>query len=397
MINYSKSVFRIFTELFTVNFLKPWEKKVRFATGTGFCIQLDGQKYYLTCHHVVEDAISIKIDDIPEKCLYFSRFMDLALLSCNNAAAEPLEIGHCTTGSPIRVIGFPLNLRGLTVTAGVISKLTKIEWFYGKILAFHIDAEIMGGNSGGPALNSDGLVCGTVFGTRSSHLDKVKFITPYFMIHHFLKLFKSGQPMHYRTPKFNWQTVDEYMPYDETVIVNGKDRASDIEGITILRDGQISIKDFLNYLGLTPIGNEFISFHYLIPFLDKNTVKIGQREYPLITFDMEPADEPEYTVFGDFIFVPFSKAAAFQLIQSGTRNTIVKPVPTGPKGQYFTYIAHSKLSKYRGRLLNIFWPDFQKKIKSFKETLKIPFLGDSWTLYLNWADRKKTTMDHLLN
>jgi hypothetical protein len=393
MEKFQNSIFRVFVDLFDVDYLKPWIKKVGSGAGSCCVVEIDKKKYYLTCHHVVDRAHKIKVADIEEKVLYSSMFMDLALLSCNNKNAEAIPIGSATSGAAIRVIGFPFDLRGMAQTRGVITRLTKIRWFWGKTLSFQIDAEMMGGNSGGPILNEKNEVCGITFGHIAWRHSVLKFAVPYFIIIHFCNMWKSGQPMHYKVPTFNWQITDEYMPRKEPVVVNRQHNVDSIENITILRDGQITIGDFLKYLGLPPSGSELISFHYLIPFVTGDTVKLGKKKWPLRKLYLDMKEEPEYLLYGDFIFVPLSTASSIQLVRNGNQNwnhnNIFSPqVPRGPKGQYLVYISHCRLSKYRGKILKIYWEDLKKMLVKLEKPVEIPIFNDTWTLWIHPSDQK---------
>lgn len=369
---YTKSVFRVFSTIIVQNNLMPWLKQGGNATGTCFVIEINKKKYYITNYHVVERAKLIEINNKKETLLYYSYPLDIAIISCSHDDCKPLQIGQAGTGDKIKVLGFPLEPRSLNSSNGIITRFIKKKWMNtGKILAFQIDAHSNPGNSGGPVINELGDVCGVLFGAYLSHMTDI-YIIPYFSLDYVIKLFKNGESMHYMSPKFHWQNVDKYMDYEGKVLINNKILVSNIEGIPIGDEGQISIGDFLKRLGYNARGIETISFQYLIPYLNKKSVIFDKYELPLNSYSYETSDKIDYILYGDFVFVPLTFATCFHY------NVWPFPINEGP----YVYIAYSILKKYRKKVLNITWGKFLKLLENIKKTTKIPLYADSWVLHL---------------
>lgn len=132
--------------------------------GSGFFVSTSG--HIVTNAHVVEGCDSITaIDHGPAELLVHDERVDLALLRVEGYAgaaaafrADPPELG-----SDILLFGFPLAdlLDGLSLTTGVVSSLSGL---HGDRHTFLFTAPLQQGNSGGPLLDSHGLVVGVAEG-----------------------------------------------------------------------------------------------------------------------------------------------------------------------------------------------------------------------------------------
>ena len=141
------------------------------SAGSGVIISDDG--YILTCHHVVEDATSVKItlrnNNTYDAVLVGSdEVSDLAVLKIN--AEETLTYavqGHSAdliAGEQVVAIGNPLGTLGGSVTVGYISATEReIKISDGsKMTLLQTDAAINSGNSGGGLFNLAGELIGIV-------------------------------------------------------------------------------------------------------------------------------------------------------------------------------------------------------------------------------------------
>lgn len=132
------------------------------ATGSGFFVSPEG--HALTNAHVVDDCRSLKFDGKSATLSAISSNFDLALLkvsSPENTSVAAFSPYPAKLNEDITVVGFPLSnyLGGLNVTRGSVSSLKGMA---GDEVTLQISAPVQPGNSGGPALSSQGYVVGVV-------------------------------------------------------------------------------------------------------------------------------------------------------------------------------------------------------------------------------------------
>jgi S1-C subfamily serine protease len=136
-------------------------------SGTGFCVNAEG--YFVTNHHVIENALEIRArsptEDYPLRHVFSDPSNDLALLkgteSCSRVAVFRSG-AQAQPGESVVVIGYPLNgLLGSSpqVTTGNVSSLIGIG---DDTRGLQFTAPVQRGNSGGPLLDADGAVVGVV-------------------------------------------------------------------------------------------------------------------------------------------------------------------------------------------------------------------------------------------
>ena len=141
------------------------------SAGSGVIISDDG--YILTCHHVVEDATSVKVtlrnNNTYDAILVGSdEASDLAVLKINTEETLTFAVqGHSAdliAGEQVVAIGNPLGTLGGTVTVGYISATEReITISDGsKMTLLQTDAAINSGNSGGGLFNLAGELIGIV-------------------------------------------------------------------------------------------------------------------------------------------------------------------------------------------------------------------------------------------
>lgn len=163
------------TEVIRQNIFGMQQGQLVQGVGTGFIVHEDG--YILTNSHVVDDGsaktITVQLTDGREMTgdvLWSDATLDLAMVKINATNLVAAELGdsdEVNIGAYAVAIGNPLGLIfDRSVTQGVISGLnrtitvgngTKSTTMEGLI---QTDASINSGNSGGPLLNSAGLVIG---------------------------------------------------------------------------------------------------------------------------------------------------------------------------------------------------------------------------------------------
>ncbi len=155
------------------------------TSGSGFVVEIKGEKYLLSNYHVVQPALqhmSTNLSEgaaiqvafpnglgaIPAKVLGVNPSLDLALLVLENQAdfpqVEPLSIANSNqvrVGQKAIAIGNAFGLAS-TVTAGIVSATERSlptvrdTW----VPMIQSDTAINPGNSGGPLLNSQGELIG---------------------------------------------------------------------------------------------------------------------------------------------------------------------------------------------------------------------------------------------
>lgn len=396
------SIFKIFTQNKVYNYNHPWESSIQRYTGTGFCVIIEKKKYIMTNYHVIENAVGLHIENQKCEVVFGDKMLDLAILTCPLKFAEPLDFGEAQSGNQIFVQGFPLRHRGLNITDGVIQKLTKLKFGLTKHLCFEVSAPIYGGNSGGPAFFNN-KVFGVAYARNGNY--NVFYVIPYFLVDFFIKMFVDK--ITFKFAKFDWQIAD----LDAGFILNRKFLISHIEGIKIHEDGQITIGDFLKYLGFKSRGTEKITFKYLIPLLQKKKVtftidktpnktlklisssfsfssflpngkkerekedgkkereeeKCGEEKGDSISFPLEDLkivfNNPIWINFGGWIFVPITRAY-------NSYEEVNYPLGYVKITEMIENDLNVKYAKYNGELLDVKWNDFFETIKKLKEAFE---------------------------
>ena len=143
------------------------------SAGSGVIISADG--YILTCHHVVDGAVSVTVTlntggQYEASLVGSDERSDLAVLRIEPRADEPLTYAEqgCSAdlvkGERVVAIGNPLGTLGGTVSDGIISYTEReISMSDGTVMTLlQTNAAINSGNSGGGLFNLDGKLVGIV-------------------------------------------------------------------------------------------------------------------------------------------------------------------------------------------------------------------------------------------
>ena len=153
----------------------PGSSQTATASGSGVIVTTDG--YIVTCHHVVENATSVKVILNDEKeydaaVIGTDERNDLAVIKIDATGLVPATLGDSdmlTVGEDIVAIGNPLGeLRG-TATGGMVSALGRqvtVESSDMKLIQH--DAAVSPGSSGGGLFNASGSLIGIVNAKASS-------------------------------------------------------------------------------------------------------------------------------------------------------------------------------------------------------------------------------------
>jgi len=138
----------------------------RFGSGSGSGVIISQEGYIVTNNHVVEGARQLDVifsDGRQAEARLIGTFAltDLAVIQVDEPVPAVAELGDSDVlvpGARVITIGSPLGRFQNTVTTGIVSALNRqVGELTGLI---QTDAPINSGNSGGPLINSAGLVVG---------------------------------------------------------------------------------------------------------------------------------------------------------------------------------------------------------------------------------------------
>ena len=168
-------------------------KSDRSGTGTGIIMTSDG--YIATNHHVIDDAVSVRVTfydgSVMEAEIIGSSAMDdLAVIKVNTTGLRAATFAYsenCYVGQTVYAIGTPASPEfGWTTTKGIISYLDREVKIYNdddgtlekKLRLVQTDAMVNPGNSGGPLVNAKGEVVGVVSMKLSDGYEGIGFAIP---------------------------------------------------------------------------------------------------------------------------------------------------------------------------------------------------------------------------
>lgn len=177
--------------------------QIRTPTGTGTGFAIDPHGIILTNLHVVEDSTKCELhfDDgrqTPARVVYRSDRADLAIV----VAATPTPHFIClsgargdraTVGDRAVALGYPLG-EGFSVTEGILSAVSVRISESGEYSRHHwvrTSAQINGGNSGGPIIDSSGrLVAMATCGRNGPEIQGMNYGLPHDIICEELREFR---------------------------------------------------------------------------------------------------------------------------------------------------------------------------------------------------------------
>jgi S1-C subfamily serine protease len=162
--------------------------------GSGFVYSSQG--YIITNHHVVEEQTEIKATFMDgtvtsAQLIGSDVYSDLAVIKVEALPEEAhnLVLGNSSSlmvGEPVYAIGNPFGLSS-SMTAGIVSQVGRVlrlgdlgvpppRGNYSIVDVIQFDAAVNPGNSGGPLLNSWGLVVGVTFAIETAENEVRGFI-----------------------------------------------------------------------------------------------------------------------------------------------------------------------------------------------------------------------------
>ena len=150
--------------------------------GSGFVIR---HGYVATNYHVIKDSSHISLRPVNSKrelpidrIIHTEGRYDLAIIQCSRLKALPLSLGNSNKvqiGETVYVTGNPQGYAG-TFSTGVVSAIRNNP-FKANDDVIQITAPISAGSSGGPVMNSKGLVIG-VIRSQSRTGQNINFAAP---------------------------------------------------------------------------------------------------------------------------------------------------------------------------------------------------------------------------
>jgi len=214
-----KSVVKVFCTDVRPNFALPWQMEQQESSfSSGFVIP--GQRILTNAHGVAWHSVvrvrkhgdsrkfAATVEHVAHEC-------DLALLKVEDpqfwAGLEPLELGDLPDlQDKIMVVGYPHGGDRISITQGIVSRVEMGSYSHSGeyLLMIQIDAAINSGNSGGPALDEDGLVVGVAF-QALDEAENIGYIIPVPIIEHFLNDIElHGKYTGFCRLGVSWQTTE---------------------------------------------------------------------------------------------------------------------------------------------------------------------------------------------
>lgn len=381
-----KSIVQIFADHNYPSYAQPWSFLDHQKSGsTGFCVELPGfitdrwrsgdnsNKYIITNAHCVHGSSYIKIRKRGESTLYRFRMesiiyeCDLAILSMDTSYylsskqkqdlktlinefwdnVLPLELGGLPAKmDTVYVYGYPLGGHNISVTSGSINRIQTIKYYeivYG--IAIQIDAPINFGNSGGPVVDSSGLVIGIAFsGEDDRFTQNMGYIIPVALIKFFLKSVVASKKFRgLCSLEIGYQNLDnavirEYLQAGDKpgILINSvgefgcsaghlqrMDIITHIDDKPVANDGAMTLSDVLREVQSNPSdleSGEIVPFGtYISLKLPGDSVKlkvirnatevsvsIKLKPKPFLVPILEYQISPSYFVITGFVFIPLS-------------------------------------------------------------------------------------------
>ena len=127
-----------------------------FVIGSSFLIT--SQNHYMTANHVIQSCDNISVLIEAEKheieVVFFDEVLDISVFKVNRPQTKDFlkfEFEQPQLGESVTAVGFPMGVFDITVTSGVVSRLSVEEIGKGWL---QFDAAVHPGNSGGPLINT---------------------------------------------------------------------------------------------------------------------------------------------------------------------------------------------------------------------------------------------------
>ena len=197
------AVFKIHVSSSEPNFTDPWKRQAPSgSSGTGFYI---GDGLIMTNAHVIANATFVTVlrdgasKPVTARVKFVGHDCDLAILEVDDKSifkdSTPMTFGALPRlRSPVSVIGFPMGGEQVSVTEGVVSRISYRHYVHSgnsNHILVQVDSAINPGNSGGPVVQGSRVV-GVAFQTYTS-AQNTGYIIPTPVIQRFLKDIEDGK------------------------------------------------------------------------------------------------------------------------------------------------------------------------------------------------------------
>lgn len=342
-----RSVLKVFVVQTLPNYAQPWQMRPqRSSAGSAFILDME-RKEIMTNAHVVANCTTVYVrkPGNPKKwqaeVLCVGLVCDLALVTVKDEAFwDPSFMPLTFSDVPdlqdsILVAGYPTGGDSLSITKGIVSRITMARYAYAsnKLLGIQIDAAINPGNSGGPAFSNleKGQIGGVAF-SKLSHADNIGFVIPSCIVQHFLDEYRRhGTYRGVCSVAFRWQDMEnEHLRkhYKMTDGASGSlvfkvdplskahnvlqtdDVILEVDGVDVADDATIEFRK-----------EERVEFSHIIrskhigDILRLTILRDGEKlevSYPLMTgTPLVPTLHgvdclPEYFIIGGVVFIPLS-------------------------------------------------------------------------------------------
>ncbi|GMH41469.1 hypothetical protein BSKO_09379 [Bryopsis sp. KO-2023] len=346
-----RSVLKVYVVRTEPNYAQPWQMRPqRSATGSAFVVDTE-LRHIITNAHVVSNATSVHVrrPGNPKKwkatVLCEAKSSDLALLTVEDGASDghfweeeirPLKfVDVPDLQHPIFVAGYPLGGDSLSITKGIVSRITMTRYAVAsnKLLGIQIDAAINPGNSGGPAFANleQGKVAGVAF-SKITHADNVGYIIPWLIVEHFLEEYKKhGTVRGSCSSGFRFQDMENNhlrvflkVPEGGSGCVVYKvdplssaagalklmDVVMEVDGVPIADDGTVQFRDDERVEFSHIVRCKHIGEHLRLKVLREGEImevsyELGQLK-PLVPVLHGMDCTPSYFIVGGLVFVPLS-------------------------------------------------------------------------------------------
>lgn len=199
------------------DFLRPWQMGGESAARCSGIIMDVKRRLIITNSHCVasSEVVFLQREDFPEPIVAtvveIARDMDLAVLTTEDAgfwanlAIRPvIDLDDARLpylSSRVRVVGYPMGGKSITITEGIVSRLDGQIYPNGllpsargtpdNLVIVQVDAAINHGNSGGPVFDQDGRLLGLAFAALAS-ASNVGYVIPSVLVRNFLQTVEKG-------------------------------------------------------------------------------------------------------------------------------------------------------------------------------------------------------------
>lgn len=323
---------------------QPWRRLPSGASsGTGFYI---GDGRILTNAHVVASSsfLTVQRDGDPRALPAYVKFIahdcDLAIIEAEDKHlfdhVKSLELGHVPKlRSPVSTIGFPTGGDQLSVTDGIVSRISYRRYIHhgsARHLLVQVDSAINPGNSGGPVVQGRSVV-GVAFQSMTQ-AENTGYIIPTPVIRRFLKDVEDGR--YDGHPDDGLEVMESAMSNPATRAFHGLSEGSGgvkvahvgswaptagllmpgdiilkIDGRPIGVDGRIDFQgervDFRTIFDLKQLGEKAI-FTVNRQGLSREIVVTVKSDAPHPESSHVYAKHPKYYVYGGLVFMSLSRS-----------------------------------------------------------------------------------------